>query len=58
MGIFHNRFTSETQIVSNKEVEKVIHDLKKKNLIYEGTETFFSLADDLIKEKFEEEDDD
>jgi arginyl-tRNA synthetase len=36
LGIVHDKFTSETQIVLNKEVEKVIQDLKEKNLIYEG----------------------
>ena len=32
LGIVHDKFTSETQIVLNKEVEKVIHNLKDKNL--------------------------
>ena len=36
LGIVHDKFTSETQIVLNKEVEKVIQNLKKKNLVYEG----------------------
>ena len=36
LGIVHDNFTSETQIVLNKEVEKVIHNLKEKNLVYEG----------------------
>ena len=36
LGIVHDKFTSETQIVLNKEVEKVIHNLKEKNLVYEG----------------------
>ena len=36
LGIVHDKFTSETQIVLNKEVEKVIKSLKDKNLIYQG----------------------
>ncbi|MDA8919239.1 arginine--tRNA ligase, partial [Candidatus Pelagibacter sp.] len=36
LGIVHDKFTSETQIVLNKEVEKVIHNLKDKNLVYIG----------------------
>ena len=36
LGIVHDKFTSETQIVLNKEVEKVIQSLKEKNLVYEG----------------------
>jgi len=36
LGIVHDKFTSETQIVLNKEVETVIQNLKKKNLVYEG----------------------
>ena len=36
LGIVHDKFTSETQIVLNKEVEKVIQNLKNKNLVYEG----------------------
>ena len=36
LGIVHDKFTSETQIVLNKEVEKVIQKLKGKNLVYEG----------------------
>ena len=36
LGIIHDNFISETSIVNNKEVEKVIIKLKKKNLIYEG----------------------
>jgi arginyl-tRNA synthetase len=36
LGIIHDQFTSETRIVLNKEVEKVIQNLKKKNLVYEG----------------------
>ncbi len=36
LGITHDKFTSETQIVLNNEVEKVIKNLKEKNLVYEG----------------------
>ena len=36
LGIVHDKFTSETQIVLNNEVEKVIKNLKDKNLVYEG----------------------
>ena len=36
LGIVHDKFTSETQIVLNNEVEKVIKNLKEKNLVYEG----------------------
>jgi len=36
LGIVHDKFTSETEIVKNKEVEKVIDNLKQKNLVYEG----------------------
>jgi len=36
LGIVHDKFISETDIVLNKEVEKVIDKLKDKNLIYEG----------------------
>jgi len=36
LGIVHDKFISETQIVLNKEVEKVIFNLKEKNLVYEG----------------------
>ena len=36
LGIIHDNFISETSIVHNKEVEKVIIKLKDKNLIYEG----------------------
>ena len=36
LGIVHDKFTSETEIVLNNEVEKVIQNLKKKNLVYEG----------------------
>ena len=36
LGIVHDKFTSESEIVKNKEVEKVIDNLKQKNLVYEG----------------------
>ncbi len=36
LGIVHDKFTSETEIVLNKEVEKVIQNLKEKKLVYEG----------------------
>jgi arginyl-tRNA synthetase len=36
LGIVHDKFTSETQIVLDREVEKVIENLKKKDLVYEG----------------------
>ena len=36
LGIIHDKFTSETEIVLNKEVEKVIGNLKIKKLVYEG----------------------
>ena len=36
LGIVHDKFTSETEIVLNKEVEGVIQNLKDKNLVYEG----------------------
>ena len=36
LGIVHDNFISETQIVLNNEVEKVIQNLKEKNLVYEG----------------------
>jgi len=36
LGIVHDKFTSETEIVLNKEVEEVIQNLKDKNLVYEG----------------------
>ena len=36
LGITHDKFMSETNIVQHKEVEKVIIKLKNKNLIYEG----------------------
>ena len=36
LGIVHNNFASETEIVNNKEVEKVIDQLKKGKFVYEG----------------------
>ena len=36
LGVVHDKFISETEIVLNKEVEKVIHILKEKNLVYAG----------------------
>ena len=36
LGIKHDNFTSETEIVKNKEVEKVIEKLKKDNFVYTG----------------------
>ena len=36
LGIVHDKFISETDIVLKGEVEKVIEQLKDKNLVYEG----------------------
>ena len=36
LGISHDNFQSETEIVNNKEVEKVIDQLKKNNFVYVG----------------------
>ena len=36
LGIVHNKFSSETELVNNNEVEKAIDKLKNKNLVYEG----------------------
>ncbi len=36
LGIVHDKFTRETEIVGNGEVEKVILKLKKNNFIYKG----------------------
>ena len=36
LGIIHDNFMSETSIVNDKQVEKVIVQLKDKNLIYNG----------------------
>ena len=37
LGIKHDNFVRETDIVNNQEVEKVINELKKKKFVYEGT---------------------
>jgi len=37
LGIIHDNFTSETDIVENNEVKKLIEKLKKDNYVYEGT---------------------
>ena len=39
LGIIHDIFTSETNIVENNEVKRVIEKLKKDNYVYEGTIT-------------------
>ena len=36
LGVVHDKFINETDIVSNKEVEKTIDKLKKNNFVYEG----------------------
>ena len=36
LGIVHDKFIRETDIVSNNEVEKTINKLKKNNFVYEG----------------------
>jgi arginyl-tRNA synthetase len=36
LGIIHDKFMSETEIVHNNEVKKVINKLKNKDLVYEG----------------------
>ena len=36
LGIIHDKFVTETSLVNNNEVEKVIDNLKEKNYIYEG----------------------
>jgi len=36
LGIVHDNFVSETDIVNNNEVDKVINNLKKNNFIYTG----------------------
>ena len=36
LGIIHDNFISETKIVEDEEVQKVIEKLKNKNFIYEG----------------------
>ena len=37
LGIFHNNFISETEIIKNNEVQRVTDKLKKNNFVYEGT---------------------
>ena len=37
LGVKHDNFVSEKSIVNNKEVDKVVKKLKKKNLLYKGT---------------------
>ena len=36
LGITHDKFINETDIVNNNEVEKTINKLKKSNFVYEG----------------------
>ena len=36
LGIVHDKFISETQMVTNNEVKNVINKLKDKNFVYEG----------------------
>ena len=36
LGIIHDNFKSETEIVKNKEVERVIEKLKKNSFVYDG----------------------
>tara|TARA_Y100000590_G_scaffold452464_1_gene595686 strand:+ start:682 stop:2415 length:1734 start_codon:yes stop_codon:yes gene_type:complete len=36
LGIKHDNFISETEIIINKEIEKVVEELKKKNFVYIG----------------------
>jgi arginyl-tRNA synthetase len=36
LGIIHDKFMSETEIVQNQEVEKVIDKLKNKSFVYKG----------------------
>jgi len=36
LGIKHDNFVSETDIINKKEVDKVVELLKKKNFVYEG----------------------
>ena len=36
LGIFHNNFISETEILNKNEVQKVIAKLKKNNFVYKG----------------------
>jgi arginyl-tRNA synthetase len=36
LGVTHDRFTSETYLVNNNEVQKVVEKLKKSDFVYEG----------------------
>ena len=36
LGIKHDNFASETEVIKNKEVDEVIKNLKAKKFIYEG----------------------
>ena len=36
LGVVHNNFINESEIVANNEVDKAVEKLKKNNLIYEG----------------------
>ena len=36
LGVRHNKFISENDLVKNKEINKAIKKLEKKNLVYEG----------------------
>ena len=36
LGIKHDNFVSETNIIKNKEVEKVVNKLKENKFVYEG----------------------
>ena len=36
LGIKHNNFVSENEIIQNKEIEKVINKLESKSLLYQG----------------------
>ena len=36
LGIKHDNFVSETNIIKNKEVEKVVNQLKENNFVYKG----------------------
>tara|TARA_R110000737_G_scaffold307011_1_gene314852 strand:+ start:73 stop:258 length:186 start_codon:yes stop_codon:yes gene_type:complete len=48
----------EAELWANRQFTDVEWNYIKDNIYEKSTETFFSLADDLIKEKFEEENDD
>ena len=36
LGIKHDNFASETDVINNNEVDEVIQNLKEKKYIYEG----------------------